>query len=206
MAEKCPSPHLEDDDVSYKKRVKESFHSSSSVSFSATDKKKNRLPPSSSSLLSCTRQEEGGLSLLCPPLPSSSSTPSSSSRVRSIYRHLSSSSLSSSSSPYSSIPGLAKPQHVLDAALNRNSISMSISKEEAVNVDNIVRILDLQGYCVIKNFVDEDCLASISNDLGAHFNFMGRNQFEGFKTSRVYSVFDKTRALDAIALHHIVQG
>ena len=35
---------------------------------------------------------------------------------------------------------------------------------------------------------------------------LGRNDFEGFKTRRIYNIFAKTRALDPLALHPLLEG
>lgn len=57
------------------------------------------------------------------------------------------------------------------------------------------------GYVVIENVLTEDELAEIKSSIVPLLDKVGRNEFEGFKTQRLYAVLTKTRALDRLVDH-----
>ncbi len=62
------------------------------------------------------------------------------------------------------------------------------------------------GYCVVENVLDPATVASTRAELQRLFAATpyGRDDFEGRSTRRVYGLFAKTRALDAMATHPMV--
>jgi ectoine hydroxylase-related dioxygenase (phytanoyl-CoA dioxygenase family) len=62
------------------------------------------------------------------------------------------------------------------------------------------------GYCVVENVLDPATVAATRAELQGLFAATpyGRDDFEGRATRRVYGLFAKTRALDAMATHPIV--
>jgi ectoine hydroxylase-related dioxygenase (phytanoyl-CoA dioxygenase family) len=62
------------------------------------------------------------------------------------------------------------------------------------------------GYCVVENVLDPATVAATRAELHGLFSATpyGRDDFEGHRTRRVYGLFAKTRALDAMATHPIV--
>jgi ectoine hydroxylase-related dioxygenase (phytanoyl-CoA dioxygenase family) len=70
------------------------------------------------------------------------------------------------------------------------------------SVDDITAALDDRGYALVKRFLDSDAVAAKRAALEALLSETptGRNDFEGFKTQRIYALFAKTRAFDDAAL------
>jgi ectoine hydroxylase-related dioxygenase (phytanoyl-CoA dioxygenase family) len=66
--------------------------------------------------------------------------------------------------------------------------------------------IDRDGYCVVEGVLDRATVEHIRGELAALFATTpyGRDDFEGHRTRRVYSLFAKTRALDEIATHPLV--
>lgn len=61
--------------------------------------------------------------------------------------------------------------------------------------------LDRNGFLVIESLVGGETLAAARAALLAVLGPTGRNEFEGVKTQRAYSLLRKTRALDALVAH-----
>lgn len=75
-------------------------------------------------------------------------------------------------------------------------------------VDDVVASLERDGYAVVEGVLDRDETASIRAELSRTLAEVptGRNDFEGFRTKRIYAIFAKTRALDGAATHPLVLG
>jgi ectoine hydroxylase-related dioxygenase (phytanoyl-CoA dioxygenase family) len=75
-------------------------------------------------------------------------------------------------------------------------------------VDGVVAALREDGYCVVEGLLPPDALAAARSSLVDVLAAtpQGRNDFEGFKTQRVYAVFAKTRAFDAPAIDPLLLG
>jgi ectoine hydroxylase-related dioxygenase (phytanoyl-CoA dioxygenase family) len=75
-------------------------------------------------------------------------------------------------------------------------------------VDGVVAALEEDGYCAVEGLLPPDELtatrASLAEVLAATPE--GRNDFEGFRTQRVYALFAKTRAFDGPATHPLLLG
>jgi ectoine hydroxylase-related dioxygenase (phytanoyl-CoA dioxygenase family) len=67
----------------------------------------------------------------------------------------------------------------------------------------MIEQLEQDGYLLIENAIDADQVAWARRDLEAVLTEtpLGRDDFEGHNTRRVYALFAKTRALDALATH-----
>lgn len=63
-----------------------------------------------------------------------------------------------------------------------------------------------KGYVVIDHLLSKDQLHKIKTESLALMNPTGRNDFEGFKTQRVYDVLSKTRSTDRLADHPRILG
>ena len=76
------------------------------------------------------------------------------------------------------------------------------------SVDEVVALLDGDGYAIVEGLLDADETARIKADLERALDDVptGRNDFEGFHTRRLYAIFAKTRALDAVATHPLILG
>src|SRR4051812_43193988 len=77
-----------------------------------------------------------------------------------------------------------------------------------VTVDEVVDALEAEGHCIVEGLLSPDATAaarqSLIDVLAA--TPAGRNDFEGYKTQRVYALFAKTRAFDAPATDPLVLG
>jgi ectoine hydroxylase-related dioxygenase (phytanoyl-CoA dioxygenase family) len=62
--------------------------------------------------------------------------------------------------------------------------------------------LETHGYTVLRNFLDADTLARVREGLKPHLTtHSGRNNFEGFKTERVYTLVGRGKVFEDIAEH-----
>jgi ectoine hydroxylase-related dioxygenase (phytanoyl-CoA dioxygenase family) len=75
-------------------------------------------------------------------------------------------------------------------------------------VDTVVDALEADGYCIVDGLLSPGqaaaARASLVDVLASTPE--GRNDFEGFKTRRIYALFAKTRAFDAPAIHPLLLG
>jgi len=79
---------------------------------------------------------------------------------------------------------------------------------EDLTVEAIVAGLDAAGYATIPDAITPEQVAWARAELTAlaETTPLGRDDFEGRRTRRVYALFAKTRSLDALALHPSVLG
>jgi len=77
-----------------------------------------------------------------------------------------------------------------------------------VTPDEVVAVMDELGYCVVERVLPPEQVATIKADLDRVLADipLGRNDFEGFHSRRIYNVFAKTRVLDDVALHPLLLG
>ncbi|MFN0148830.1 MAG: phytanoyl-CoA dioxygenase family protein [Dehalococcoidia bacterium] len=75
-------------------------------------------------------------------------------------------------------------------------------------VEDVCERLDGDGYAIIEGVLAPPEVASIREELHRILAAtpQGRNDFEGFKTQRIYALFAKTRMLDGPATHPLVLG
>jgi len=75
-------------------------------------------------------------------------------------------------------------------------------------VDDVVAALKRDGYCAVEGLLPPDQVAAARASLVDVLSATpeGRNDFEGFKTQRVYALFAKTRAFDGPATHPLLLG
>jgi ectoine hydroxylase-related dioxygenase (phytanoyl-CoA dioxygenase family) len=75
-------------------------------------------------------------------------------------------------------------------------------------VDGVLASLDRDGYAIVEGILDPEETARIRAELARLLASIptGRNDFEGWRTRRIYSIFAKTRALDGAATHPLVLG
>jgi ectoine hydroxylase-related dioxygenase (phytanoyl-CoA dioxygenase family) len=78
----------------------------------------------------------------------------------------------------------------------------------SATVDDVCAALDRSGYAIVEGVLSPEEAkakrAALSEVLQA--TPTGRNDFEGFKTQRIYALFAKTRAFDEPATHPLVLG
>ena len=75
-------------------------------------------------------------------------------------------------------------------------------------VDDVVAALDRDGFAVVEGMLSSQEAAAARAELTRILASIptGRNDFEGFKTRRIYALFAKTRAFDAPATHPLLLG
>lgn len=76
------------------------------------------------------------------------------------------------------------------------------------SVDDLVATLNEDGYVVVERLFDADWVATARAELKKILEAtpLGRNDFEGYSTRRIYALFAKTRVFDAPAVHPLVLG
>ena len=77
-----------------------------------------------------------------------------------------------------------------------------------MTVDEVVARLEAEGYCIVPDMLSLSEVEAARSDLLRVLAEVptGRNDFEGFRTQRVYSLFAKTRAFDKPALDPLLLG
>ena len=75
-------------------------------------------------------------------------------------------------------------------------------------VDDVVAALEAHGYATVPHAISAPQVEAARGELERILEVtpLGRDDFEGRNTRRVYALFAKTRALDALATHPIVLG
>ena len=75
-----------------------------------------------------------------------------------------------------------------------------------LTVEEVVAAVERDGYCIVEGVVPPDEVAAIKAELQTVLDAIphGRNDFEGFKTRRIYALFAKTRRFDEWATHPLV--
>src|SRR3954451_974295 len=73
-------------------------------------------------------------------------------------------------------------------------------------VDRVVDDLQRDGYAVVESLLPADEAEQVRGGLREVLDRTptGRNDFEGFSTRRIYALFAKTRAFDALATHPLL--
>jgi ectoine hydroxylase-related dioxygenase (phytanoyl-CoA dioxygenase family) len=76
------------------------------------------------------------------------------------------------------------------------------------SVDEIVGALGDEGCAVVEHFLDGDEVAALNAELlpCREQTPLGRNDFEGFDTRRIYALFAKVRGFDRLATHPLLLG
>jgi len=76
------------------------------------------------------------------------------------------------------------------------------------SVPDVVGALDAAGCAVVERFIDAAKVAALKEELAPHREQtpLGRNDFEGFATRRIYALFAKVRGFDDLATHPLLEG
>lgn len=85
---------------------------------------------------------------------------------------------------------------------------MTVLLPATASVDDVVALMDEQGYAAVERLLPDDKVRATKDDLQRVLDDLpyGRNDFEGHRTKRIYNLFAKTRAFDDIALHPLLLG
>jgi ectoine hydroxylase-related dioxygenase (phytanoyl-CoA dioxygenase family) len=75
------------------------------------------------------------------------------------------------------------------------------------DVDRCMEAVERDGYVVIENLIAPELVAEIKEDLIPRFvHESGRNNFEGFKTQRLYAFFEKSLVCNPLVEHPLILG
>lgn len=72
------------------------------------------------------------------------------------------------------------------------------------DVHSLMEQVNKSGYVMIPELVTAADMASIKSDVMPLLQHDGRTEFEGYKTRRIYSVFEKTLALNPLIEHPLI--
>lgn len=75
-------------------------------------------------------------------------------------------------------------------------------------VEEVLTGLATDGYTIVEHLLDPEAVAGARADLTRVLSEtpLGRNDFEGHKTRRIYALFAKTRHFDPLAIHPLLLG
>lgn len=92
------------------------------------------------------------------------------------------------------------------AALRELRLAHSAKKRgvDAQRVDQLMQQVSETGYVIIPQLVSKERIAEIKGAVEPLLQHDGRTEFEGFKTRRIYSVFEKTLALNPLVEHPLI--
>jgi ectoine hydroxylase-related dioxygenase (phytanoyl-CoA dioxygenase family) len=97
----------------------------------------------------------------------------------------------------------------VERAAGKGSVGVvtAIAADPAL-VDRVVADLERDGYSVVESLLTADEATAVRDGLREVLDRTptGRNDFEGFSTRRIYALFAKTRAFDALATHPLLLG
>ncbi len=75
------------------------------------------------------------------------------------------------------------------------------------DVDRCMDAIERDGYIIIENLISPELVAEIKEDLIPRFSYdSGRNNFEGFKTQRLYAFFEKSLICNPLVEHPLILG
>src|SRR5436305_11552916 len=83
---------------------------------------------------------------------------------------------------------------------------MTVAAVDQELLGRVLADLDRDGYAVVESLLSPDEAAGVRAGLREVLDRTptGRNDFEGFSTRRIYALFAKTRAFDALAVHPLL--
>jgi ectoine hydroxylase-related dioxygenase (phytanoyl-CoA dioxygenase family) len=75
-------------------------------------------------------------------------------------------------------------------------------------VDSVTAAMKAEGYCIVEGMLNKKQVKETKADLLDVLGITprGRNDFEGYKTQRIYALFAKTRMFDQAAIHPLLLG
>ncbi len=77
----------------------------------------------------------------------------------------------------------------------------------AEDVERCMEEIERDGYVIIENLISPELVAEIKEDLIPRFSYdSGRNNFEGFKTQRLYAFFEKSLICNPLVEHPLILG
>ena len=94
-----------------------------------------------------------------------------------------------------------------ELAAKYKSTAGSQEAAPAEEVDRCMQAIERDGFVVLENLIPKDVVAEIKEDLIPRFEYdSGRNNFEGFKTQRLYAFFEKSLVCNPLVEHPLILG
>jgi hypothetical protein len=92
----------------------------------------------------------------------------------------------------------------MDLVAKRASAASQRAGVDKEQVDTLIREVRENGYVIIPQLVPRRTMEEIKAAVLPHLTYDGRNEFEGLKTRRIYSVIEKTLACNPLVEHPLV--
>ena len=95
----------------------------------------------------------------------------------------------------------------VELAKKYKSTAGSQPKADPNEVDRCMEAVERDGFVVIENRISPELIAEIKEDLIPRFEYeSGRNNFEGFKTQRLYAFFEKSLVCNPLVEDSLILG
>lgn len=88
-----------------------------------------------------------------------------------------------------------------EAALTASAAAHGI---DVAQIDSLLDSVQEEGYVILPDLISPATIEQIRNESAPFLEFEGRNEFEGHKTRRIYSVIQKTLACNPLVEHPLV--
>jgi hypothetical protein len=75
---------------------------------------------------------------------------------------------------------------------------------DPAEVERLLSVVDEQGFVILHDLISHEVIDRIRRESRPFLEYDGRNEFEGFKTRRIYSVIEKTLACNPLIEHPLV--
>jgi ectoine hydroxylase-related dioxygenase (phytanoyl-CoA dioxygenase family) len=97
---------------------------------------------------------------------------------------------------------------VRDEIVAEREAAMASSAErhgvDAAQVDGLIAEVEERGYVIIPELMPRDVLENMRREVQPLLTFTGRNEFEGHRTRRIYSVIEKTLSINPFIEHPLI--
>jgi ectoine hydroxylase-related dioxygenase (phytanoyl-CoA dioxygenase family) len=75
---------------------------------------------------------------------------------------------------------------------------------DPAEVERLLSVVDEQGFVILHDLISQEGIDRIRRESRPFLAYDGRNEFEGFKTRRIYAVIEKTLACNPLVEHPLV--
>jgi hypothetical protein len=93
-----------------------------------------------------------------------------------------------------------------DHARTHESTAGTQDSVDPAAIDRHMRAIEAEGYTILPGLLSPADCKALRREVEPLLGQTGRNNFEGLKTQRIYSVLEKTRVCDALVEHPLVLG
>ncbi len=94
-------------------------------------------------------------------------------------------------------------------AFTANSLAERVAPRDGVDADQLNPLLDqleANGYVIIENLISRELADEIKQAMLPFMEHDGRNDFEGYKTRRIYSVIERSFACNPLVDHPLIMS